>query len=160
MERIERASARGLLVVREERSILLAHFEEPDTGARVWMTPGGGVEAGETLEEAARREVAEETGLERFDLGPLVWRRTHEFTNRGRPFRQVDHFFLVWTHRFDPCLDANPAADEAASILGLRWWTLEEMVGSGETFVPSELCVLLARLLDRAARGGVIDVVR
>ena len=38
-----------------------------------WVTVGGGLEAGETFEDAARREVWEETGIREFDLGEWVW---------------------------------------------------------------------------------------
>ena len=48
--------------------ILLVRF---DFGDRVvWATPGGGIEEGETDERAVRRELAEEAGLEEFELGP------------------------------------------------------------------------------------------
>ncbi len=54
----ERIAGRGI-VVRDGR-ILLSH--ELNTG--VYMTPGGGIEEGETLAECCRRELMEETGYE------------------------------------------------------------------------------------------------
>lgn len=56
-ERI-RPSARGILV--ENGKILLSY--EKNTG--VYMSPGGGLEEGETLEECCAREIREETGIE------------------------------------------------------------------------------------------------
>ena len=54
----ERIAARGIVV--SEGKILLSH--ELNTG--VYMTPGGGLENGETLEECCKRELMEETGYE------------------------------------------------------------------------------------------------
>ena len=54
----ERIAGRGIVV--RDGKILLSH--ELNTG--VYMTPGGGIEEGETLEECCRREVREESGYE------------------------------------------------------------------------------------------------
>lgn len=54
----ERIAGRGIVV--RDGKILLSH--ELNTG--VYMTPGGGIESGETLSECCRREVREESGYE------------------------------------------------------------------------------------------------
>lgn len=48
------------LIFDEEQRVLLAHRRDIDW----WNLPGGGMEHGETVEDAVRREVREETGLE------------------------------------------------------------------------------------------------
>ena len=54
------------IVVREDRVLLVRH-----TYQRPWYLPGGGVERGETLEQAVRREVAEEVGMQLGSVGLL-----------------------------------------------------------------------------------------
>lgn len=51
----------------ENERVLLAHRRAIDW----WNLPGGAVDAGETVDEALRREVREETGLE-IEVGPLI----------------------------------------------------------------------------------------
>jgi 8-oxo-dGTP diphosphatase len=51
----------GAVVVREGRVLLVKRGQPPSKG--MWAIPGGRVELGETLQEAAEREIKEETGL-------------------------------------------------------------------------------------------------
>jgi len=72
-----RLSAR-FLIVDETGRVLLFRFvykRGPFAGQDFWGTPGGGVEDGETLEQVALRELVEETGLRRENVGPEVARR-------------------------------------------------------------------------------------
>jgi len=56
------AHVRTLVV--SDGQVLLVEHHDPHDDVTFWMPPGGGSEEGETLEDAARREVKEETGVE------------------------------------------------------------------------------------------------
>jgi ADP-ribose pyrophosphatase YjhB (NUDIX family) len=61
MDDLPRLLVVALVFIRREDSLLMV---KQDYGARYWSLPGGIVEPGESLDEAAIREVREETGLE------------------------------------------------------------------------------------------------
>src|SRR5690606_6461149 len=72
-EPVTRPSARLLVIDEAEGRLLLLHALAPPDRAGgdrvpIWFTPGGGVDPGESFEEAACRELWEETGLR----GPSV----------------------------------------------------------------------------------------
>src|SRR5690606_4494893 len=87
---------------REHRLLLVRRGRAPSLG--YYAFPGGRVEAGETLEEAARRELAEETGLAAGSLSPLL--RVHVEGD------DMDYDLQVF---FGLHMDGEPvAADDAA----------------------------------------------
>ena len=132
------------VVVDPGRRVLLVRFEFPHW--KGWATPGGGISPGESDEEALRRELAEETGLDEFDLGPLVWRRTHLF-DLGEWDGQVERYYLVRVPEFVPTprLTWEELNDEY--VTAVRWWTLDELEATGEEFAPRRLPDLVRDLL-------------
>ena len=144
---VERVGARVLVVDAADRVLLLLGSDPSDPGAGSWwFTPGGGVDEGETVEQAARRELAEETGLVLDRVGPPVWVRTARFRFMGRRYEQAETFFLarVDGHEVD---GSRRTALERDVVLDHRWWTVEELRTCAETVYPRALADELARLL-------------
>ena len=155
---VDRVGARVLVVDGRDRVLLLHGRDPADPAAGSWwFTPGGGVDPGETVEQAARRELAEETGLVAADLGRPVWVRTAEFGFLGRRYRQQETFFLVRVeaHRVDT---GGWTQIERDSVDGYRWWSLDELAGTVDVVHPRTLGVELARLLTDGVPAEPRDV--
>lgn len=151
-----RSAVRAVVLDPADR-ILLVRFEFPD--ASLWGAPGGGVDEGETLEDAIRRELSEEVGLDGIELGPWIWTREHVFPFvDGSWDGQAERFVLVRSPEFEPAPQFT--AEELASefVTGMRWWTLAELEASDELFAPRRLPELVANLLRDGPPGEPVDV--
>ncbi|MEV1024064.1 NUDIX hydrolase [Streptomyces sp. NPDC050264] len=143
--------------------VLLLHGHEPDDSADDWwFTPGGGLEGDETREQAALRELAEETGITDVELGPVLWQRICSFPFDGRRWDQDEWYFLARTTAKGarPEINESGLTDlERRSVAGARWWTYRELAEAHETVYPTRLVELLNRLLDEGppSRPLVLD---
>jgi 8-oxo-dGTP pyrophosphatase MutT (NUDIX family) len=155
-----RKVARVVLLDPQDR-ILLLHGHEPDDPADDWwFTPGGGLEGDETREQAALRELAEETGITDVELGPVLWQRTCSFPFAGRRWDQDEWYYLARTTRTALVTTATGLTElEKRSVAGARWWSCGELAEAHETVYPKRLAELLRRLLDEGppARPEILD---
>ncbi|MFH8365321.1 NUDIX hydrolase [Streptomyces sp. NPDC018031] len=142
-----RKVARVVLLDPRDRVLLLHGREPADPASTWWFTPGGGLEGEETREQAARRELAEETGITEVDLGPVLWRRICSFPFAGRRWDQDEWYFLGRT-RQTVTRPAGLTELELRSVTGSRWWTWEELAATHETVYPTRLAALLRTLLE------------
>ncbi|GAA1030308.1 hypothetical protein GCM10009557_21790 [Virgisporangium ochraceum] len=144
---IERRAARVLVVDAAGRVLMLQGFDPADPGRRYWFTVGGGLEPGESVAEAAVRELFEETGLQiTVDrLGAPVWSDVTEFPFDGRRYRQEQQWFLVRV----PSLSVDRSgfdAIERATVSDVAWWSLSDFATSRDAYYPPDLPSLLRRL--------------
>jgi 8-oxo-dGTP diphosphatase len=155
--RVVREGVRALVLDPDDR-ILLARMVAPGSGEEWWVTPGGGVDPGEELELALRRELREETGLEQFKLGPLVWTRHDVFPWGDRTLDQREQIFLVRVDTFEPRPQLSRSQLAEEGMYDLRWWTLDELAASDANFAPRRIVRFLRQLLEEGPPPVPIDV--
>lgn len=152
---IPRPAARVLVIDEADRLLLFrAVLQDRDD---IWITPGGGLRHGETYEEAALRELSEETGLEGVTLGPHVWDRRHVWRWGEDWYESIEQFFLLRT----PTFDVSRAAldpEEETTLGEHRWWNVPEiMVATTETFAPRGIGKLISPVLRGEVPARPID---
>ena len=144
MTRRIRPAVRGLVIDGNDH-VLMVRLVYPH-GA-FWVLPGGGIEEGEDVLDALRRELREETGLTEPVIGGHVWNRLHEFrlvdTAGVEWHGQRESVFLVRTERFDITPSMSTEELHAENLHEHRWWSLDELAGySGDdVFAPRDIHV-------------------
>jgi 8-oxo-dGTP pyrophosphatase MutT (NUDIX family) len=151
VETIERSVVRAVILDVDEH-MLLFHTRDPtypELGTW-WELPGGGIDPGETYQEAIVRELAEEAGIgiQPDQVGPPHWRRRATFRYRGQ--RRINNEVIVRVRL--PV--AGPPVDGAARVdfededyFDFRWWPVADVIASDSRFYPGRLPHLLGSFL-------------
>ncbi|MBF9130492.1 NUDIX domain-containing protein [Plantactinospora sp. S1510] len=149
---IERSVVR-VVVLDALGQVLLFHTRDPtypELGTW-WELPGGGIEPGETVPEAAIRELAEETGIaiSSEQVGAPTWRRRATFRYRGKRLLNNEVVVVVRLSVAGPPVDgAARVGFEDEDYFDYRWYPMTEIVGSTDRFYPGRLPELLGPFLD------------
>jgi len=145
-----RETARVLLQADSGGFLLLFTHWDPESGLKPrWVTPGGGIEAGELPKLAASRELAEETGLilPPSSFGDPIAELSFRQTWAGGGYETgLAH---IYHHRIATEIAISKlswTAEEHRDILADRWWQIDDLVASGEPVGPPGLLELMEQL--------------
>jgi ADP-ribose pyrophosphatase YjhB (NUDIX family) len=142
LTRVDEVSAGGLVVDRsgaEPRAALIARHDR--RGRLVWSLPKGHVEAGETPEDAAVREVEEETGIRGSVLAPLGVIDFWFVAEQRRVHKTVHHYLLEAL--------GGELSDEDIEVVEVAWVPLDQ--------VPAQLAYADERRLLEKVDGLLAD---
>ena len=143
-----RETARVFLTNQRGELFLINTHWDPGTGLPPrWLTPGGGVDAGESVLAAAVRELFEETGLRIApeNLGEIelslpfkmVWASGHFETGTA-------HFYRLNIGDDFTMDNSNWTKDEHRDVIEYRWWNVADLLASDEIVGPPGLTEYLA----------------
>ena len=154
-----RRAVRVLLVDALDRVLL---FEDSDLGLdpvlHWWVTPGGGVDPGESDLQAAIRELREETGLVAVAddlIGPVAVRHVvHGYSDQVA--QQDEVFYVLRTGSFEVDVTGH-TPQEQETVHDIRWWPIDELAVTDDDVWPRNLLAILA-LADDEIRWGAAPV--
>ncbi|SLM61289.1 MULTISPECIES: NUDIX hydrolase [Dickeya] len=141
----KRPSSR-LLILNPQHHVLLFLFHHTDdalAGKRYWATPGGALENGETFEQAALRELWEETGIRRQNAGPSVATRAFPLAMpNGETVLAEEQFFII--HTSENTLNTQAWTDHERHVMrDYHWWSREELLATPDIFYPENLAEMV-----------------
>lgn len=146
LESLPRLAVRAVILNQESAVLLIQGRESTKPANTWWFTPGGGIEIGETPDQALYREVLEETGLTIHNPVPLGRERISTFRFENTEYFQRETFYLVRLPKIEQ-VSKNLTEIEKRTFLAQKWWSLDELSASSETIYPPNLANWIEEIL-------------
>lgn len=142
-----RKSSRVIVLNKKNEIFLFQYmFDYLAESHTIWITPGGGLEEGESFEDALKRELFEELGVQVMEECPEVYYRNPLYTmNNGEVIKSVERFFLV-SLEDEQFSYANWTESEKNRMLAGKWWSVEEIQQSKDEFFTTDIIQILMEL--------------
>ncbi|MFI7135677.1 NUDIX hydrolase [Nonomuraea sp. NPDC050153] len=146
---LRRFTARALPIDDQDRVLLLYGFDPARPDEPFWFTIGGAAEDGETLQEAAARELFEEVGI-RADAGELSGPHGSsviEFNYAEYAITQDQTFFALRVGADAVVSFEHMEQIEKDTTTDYRWWSAEALESTEEAVFPKNLASILREIV-------------
>ncbi|MFI6741895.1 NUDIX hydrolase [Nonomuraea sp. NPDC050451] len=154
---LRRFTARALPIDDQGRVLLLYGFDPARPDEPFWFTIGGAAEDGETLQEAAARELFEEVGIRANadELSGPYGNSVIEFNWAEYAITQDQTFFAIWVGTDAVVSFDHMEQIEKDTTTAYRWWSVEELESTEEAFFPTNLASILRQIVADDVSTGV-----
>lgn len=150
-----RKSSRAIVLNKKNEIFLFQYmFDYLEDSKAIWITPGGGLEEGESFEDALKRELFEELGVQIKEKCPEVYYRNPIYAMKnGEKVQSVEKFFLVMLEDEEFSSECWTESEKKRMLAG-KWWSTEEIERSEEEFFSKDVLWILYEL----SSGNYSDV--
>jgi tagatose 6-phosphate kinase len=147
VEELAHRAAVRIICLDSEGRVLMQRWRDPVSGVNLWEPPGGGIEAGETPIDAARRELQEETGLDPSAIGTDSVAVHRDTVWKGRRFVGVEPFFLArYAQPHPPLRPQALTPEDQENLVEQAWVHWSELASLPGRLEPPQLLNVLRRL--------------
>ncbi len=155
-----RRPAARVVLLDEAKRVFLMHGSDPMRPEKGtwWEIPGGGIEPGETSQEAASRELYEECGFRDVEVGPCIWTQYVEFDFAMYHFKSDEKIHIAHTSESSEWDPQGLEALEAAAFDDAQWWSIDDLEAAQVQTLPNRLLEFLPSIIAGNMPAEPIDI--